>query len=310
MAQWQRTRLISVRFKVQVLVFRPENASLVSGEATGLQNRQDQFDSDTMLQYNIKKGGLGMATWVVGDIHGCYDDFMKLLSRPEIDKRDRIILIGDIIDRGPDSYKMICWAMKHISQTGRYQMICGNHEDNIIRDYTRCQNRLNVSNSSHPDRPTTLDDLSISFLDCDYDFTSYMSKAGFLTVGSVKPIIEWFESLPLFKKVRVKNKDGKISSYVIAHAWYDPTFSREEIVWYRDVDDWSYSFNDDYKGKKNEILIHGHTPTPFCWQTQNKDCNDVYFRNTSIDIDCGCVFKSASGKLAAIRLEDLQVIYV
>jgi hypothetical protein len=85
-----------------------------------------------MLQYNIKKGGLGMATWVVGDIHGCYDDCMKLLSRPEIDKRDRIILIGDIIDRGPDSYKMICWAMKHISQTGRYQMICGCCIDNMI----------------------------------------------------------------------------------------------------------------------------------------------------------------------------------
>ena len=53
MAQWQRTRLISVRFKVQVLVFRPINASFVSGEATGLQNRQDQFDSDTMLQHAL-----------------------------------------------------------------------------------------------------------------------------------------------------------------------------------------------------------------------------------------------------------------
>ena len=29
------------------------NASFVSGEATGLQNRQDQFDSDTMLQHAL-----------------------------------------------------------------------------------------------------------------------------------------------------------------------------------------------------------------------------------------------------------------
>ena len=45
-----------------------------------------------------------MATWVVGDIHGMFEAFMKLLEYSEIKKDDTVILIGDIIARGPDSY--------------------------------------------------------------------------------------------------------------------------------------------------------------------------------------------------------------
>ena len=257
-----------------------------------------------------------MATWVVGDIHGCYDDFMKLLSRKEIGKQDRIILIGDIIDRGPDSYKMLDWAMKNVSKTGRFQMVCGNHEDNIINDYDRCKRRLENGNHSVLtsygfSSVHSLEDMDISALACDYDFVSYMEAAGYETVASVKPIVDWFRGLPLYKKVRVRDKNGKTKRFVIAHAWYREDWSRDCIVWYRDVDHRENRFGPDYQGKGNEILIHGHTPTQFCWSAAGKkQSSDVFFREKSINIDCGCVFKGASGKLAAIRLEDLKIIYV
>lgn len=48
-----------------------------------------------------------MATWVIGDVHGCYNEFLKLIHNEEIKDTDTIILIGDIIDRGSDSYKML-----------------------------------------------------------------------------------------------------------------------------------------------------------------------------------------------------------
>ena len=69
-----------------------------------------------------------MATWVIGDIHGCYNEFMALLSSPLIKEDDTIILIGDIIDRGPDSLKMLKWAIENVTSDGRFQMICGNRE--------------------------------------------------------------------------------------------------------------------------------------------------------------------------------------
>ena len=257
-----------------------------------------------------------MSTWVVGDIHGCYDDFMRLLSRKEIGLEDRVILIGDIIDRGPDSYKMLNWAMKNVSKTGRFQMICGNHEDNIIRDYDRCKRRLENGYCMVLTRygfgfsnVQSLEDMDISALACDYDFVSYMEEAGYETVASVKPIVDWFKALPLYKRVRVKGRDGKEKRFVIAHGWYGENMSRDNIVWYRDVDTDFYRFAPDYDNGR-EILIHGHTPTPFCWDALNKKKSDVFFRERSINIDCGCVFKKAGGKLAAIRLEDMKVIYI
>lgn len=42
-----------------------------------------------------------MKTFVIGDIHGCYDKFERLLEIIHGDfKKDRLILLGDYIDRG------------------------------------------------------------------------------------------------------------------------------------------------------------------------------------------------------------------
>ena len=159
-----------------------------------------------------------MATWVVGDIHGCYETFMSLLENPEIREDDTIILIGDIIDRGPDTLKMIKWAMDNISENGKYQMICGNHEDNVINDYNRVKafyDEGRLSDSSSPmetmNKRIPFENVDILKLNCHYDFDSYMEGFGYKTVGSVKHIIDWFRSLPLTKHVTVIDAEGKRS---------------------------------------------------------------------------------------------------
>jgi serine/threonine protein phosphatase 1 len=44
--------------------------------------------------------------FVVGDIHGCYDDLFVLLDHIRFDNtKDRLFSVGDMIDRGPDSKK-------------------------------------------------------------------------------------------------------------------------------------------------------------------------------------------------------------
>ena len=41
--------------------------------------------------------------YVIGDIHGCYQDMMALLNKIESQDQDaQIIFVGDFIDRGPD----------------------------------------------------------------------------------------------------------------------------------------------------------------------------------------------------------------
>jgi hypothetical protein len=63
----------------------------------------------------------------IGDIHGCYQEFAELLARLELTKDDRLILVGDLINRGPDSCKVIDLARQH-----RALSLLGNHELRLL----------------------------------------------------------------------------------------------------------------------------------------------------------------------------------
>ncbi|MDH5232016.1 MAG: symmetrical bis(5'-nucleosyl)-tetraphosphatase [Gammaproteobacteria bacterium] len=67
-----------------------------------------------------------MACYAIGDIQGCYDEFMRLLQTIQFDpKRDQLWLCGDIINRGPKSLEVIDYVM----QLGtRAVTVLGNHD--------------------------------------------------------------------------------------------------------------------------------------------------------------------------------------
>lgn len=65
---------------------------------------------------------------VVGDIHGCRSEFEELLDRFSPQPIDRIILLGDLINRGPDSAGVVRIARKLGAAS-----IVGNHEWRILR---------------------------------------------------------------------------------------------------------------------------------------------------------------------------------
>ena len=45
--------------------------------------------------------------WVISDIHGCYDQLIRLLSKIKYTSNDILYSLGDYVDRGPDSKKVI-----------------------------------------------------------------------------------------------------------------------------------------------------------------------------------------------------------
>ncbi|MGQ9687201.1 MAG: metallophosphoesterase family protein [Desulfobaccales bacterium] len=71
------------------------------------------------------------ALYVIGDIHGCLAPLKRLLENLELDlHRDRLLFVGDYIDRGPDSRGVVDYIL---GLRGRYpaeNIIClrGNHE--------------------------------------------------------------------------------------------------------------------------------------------------------------------------------------
>jgi len=66
---------------------------------------------------------------VVGDIHGCYREFMELLDRAALAATDEIIALGDIIDRGPESRLVLDFFRSN----PQARSLMGNHERKHIR---------------------------------------------------------------------------------------------------------------------------------------------------------------------------------
>ena len=70
-----------------------------------------------------------MKTLIVGDIHGCWDEFAALLEQAALSADDVIISVGDIVDRGPDSPRVLAF----FRDTPNASAIMGNHERKHVR---------------------------------------------------------------------------------------------------------------------------------------------------------------------------------
>ena len=56
--------------------------------------------------------------YAISDIHGCYSDLAKLIAGLDIDD-NRIVFLGDYIDYGPDSLKVLLTIFEIQKQHGR-----------------------------------------------------------------------------------------------------------------------------------------------------------------------------------------------
>ena len=257
-----------------------------------------------------------MGTYVIGDVHGCYSQFMELLAR--IEKRDsdaRFILTGDIIKRGPQDAQMLAWAYENITLDGKFQMVLGNHDDDFIETFGRGEFETVYSLSRI---------VGFNYSPREGEF-SHLEDQPELMYKYAK----FLASQPLYKKLEINNK-----KYIIAHAWYPENlvyndfqqdriiyFKRFDSLWYRDRLGYNEGgFEAEYEPIEDEILIHGHSPTLTYKEQMSRiySPGKIWRRKNSINVDCGLVFNvighrepfAKFGNLAAYHIEADEALYL
>lgn len=148
-------------------------------------------------------------TIVISDIHGCYDTLIELLN---LCPKGDIIFAGDLVDRGPDSRKVIDYAIKH-----NIQCVLGNHDDMMI-DWVKGKGIYKDGIWLMNGGITTLNNYS---------------KRGVIT-DTMRKHADWLDTLPLTITVGdyLISHTGHVSGDRFQDLWYrgEPSYNSKYII--------------------------------------------------------------------------------
>jgi hypothetical protein len=90
--------------------------------------------------------GIMQRTIVVGDVHGCLDELEAVLAGAGWQAGDRVVLVGDIVAKGPDSAGVVALARERGALA-----VMGNHDRRVLR--LRAIERSGRPADDHPVKP-------------------------------------------------------------------------------------------------------------------------------------------------------------
>lgn len=80
--------------------------------------------------------------FAIGDIHGCYKTFRYIVRHKlELQKSDHLYLLGDYINKGPESKRTLNYIISLIEEGYKVFPLRGNHEEELI-DAVRNEPRI------------------------------------------------------------------------------------------------------------------------------------------------------------------------
>lgn len=223
-------------------------------------------------------------TYTIGDIHGCNRSFQALIQKLELEKGDQLVLLGDYIDRGPDS-KGVVDTIFNLREAGQ-EVVClrGNHEQLLLDTLTKSR-----------------------------DLELWLMNGGRQTLRSFD--VEHPEEIPenyldFFVQTRLWYET---KGFLCVHGGLDfsspdPLQQPETLMWMRR---WYADIDYNWLGKR--IVLHGHTPEDMdTIEAQHKHLDEQQYLN----LDNGCVYANLShqrgdalGRLVGFCLENRRLIW-
>lgn len=222
---------------------------------------------------------------VIGDCHGCYKTTVALID--QLPKDIHICFVGDIIDRGPDSRKLI----EFVKNRPDTYMVMGNHERMMLNskiDRHCCD--IWMMNGGQPTANNYINNLEM--------FEEHL---------------KWIESLPIYIEFKdCKDENGRY--LVVSHSHISNVWRRLKNALESELDSlnekimWDRPFN--LKQPTDIYNIIGHTPgeNPKVKSFYaNIDTGCVFTKKETMDGKTGAMYKSPYGKLTAIQFPSMKI---
>jgi len=232
--------------------------------------------------------------YVMSDIHGNMRRFRSVMKQINLKDDDTLYVLGDVIDRFPDGLRIL----RELMAMPNTKVLLGNHEFMML-------DALGEPYDGH--LPIDINRSIAVWRRIGGDVTHQAWKHLRKTIRV--EIVDYLKSLPLSFDIEVNGKNYKLvhgSPIALSDKCNHHYRSKEEFaVWHR-IHWFDYT-------EKRPILVFGHTPT---WYYDYAEPLQIYFAENKIGIDCGSGFpedsddpSDALGRLACLRLEDMQAFY-
>jgi serine/threonine protein phosphatase 1 len=221
--------------------------------------------------------------WAIGDVHGCIQTLEKLLQKLNLQPGDQLFLVGDYINKGPDSLGVLR-RLKQLPQKGiQLYAVRGNHEQTFLDLWAQKQEAKQTGES--------------------YDLREKLLSPDLLneTDEPHSGLVAWLKTLPYFLE---------LDHYFIVHSNFNYEHEDPFLDAYGMMHSRSYVTDPTWTGDK--VILHGHTPVVL------SDIEAAIAAHAPIiNLDNGCVMvlipddprsQQDMGRLCAFNLDSRELI--
>ncbi|MGE0021684.1 MAG: metallophosphoesterase family protein [Draconibacterium sp.] len=215
--------------------------------------------------------------FAIGDIHGCFDSFKELVEiKIQLQKNDKLVMLGDYIDRGPDSKEVVDFIIGLLENGYDVIPLMGNHEAMLLDAF---EDKKNISRWIQNGGNETLKSFEINSL------KDIESK-----------YIEFFKGLRYYYS---------FEDYLFVHAGFNDNMINPLTDFYSMLWNCKESYTNPLLSDKT--IVHGHNPV-----SVSKCEERVLSKSNVISIDTGCVYKEYEGfgKLTAYECNTQKILFV